>query len=166
MKKILKTLFAKIPHTTIVNCFGDKYLTRWYLFRRKSMGLFLHLFHRSDEDRAFHDHPWNFISLILWRGYHEHTDIRCTLCVGGLGYNAFSPVACPRCNGTEIERVKRRKYPGMILYRPAEWAHRVELLDGKPALTLILRFKNRREWGYHLATGWLSHDKWWSNNCE
>ena len=149
-----------------MNCFGDKYLTRWYLFLRKRVAIFLHLFHRSDEDRALHDHPWNFISLLLWRGYREHTTKRCPICVGGIGYNVFAPVPCPTCHGKEVVPSIKRKWPGMILYRPAEWTHRVELIDHKPALTLIIRFKGRREWGYHLPTGWLSHDKWWSANCE
>lgn len=161
MKKLLAKLIDKIPQTTIVNCFGDKYLTRWYLIRKKPFGLFLHLFHRSDEDRAHHDHPWNFISLIIWRGYWEHHTESCPMLkTGSHSYRCF------KCQGTGKVTTKKRKWPGMILYRPAEWAHRVELLDGKPALTLILRFRNRREWGYHMPKGWMSHVLWWKNNCE
>lgn len=134
---LLKRLLSKVPQTTIVNCERSEYLTRWYLFRTKPFAIFLHLFHRSDEDRALHDHPWTFVSIILWRGYYEHT-----------------------------AKGRKRYWPGMILYRPAEWTHRVELVDQKPALTLMLRFKGRREWGYHLTTGWQSHHEWWNRNCE
>lgn len=121
----------------IVNCQRDIYMTRWYLFRREKIGVFLHRFSRSDEDRALHDHPWSFITVILWRGYFEHTP-----------------------------KGSSRKWPGMMCWRPAEWRHRVELVDGKPAWTLVVRFKARREWGFWMPSGWIQWNKWWQNNCE
>lgn len=122
---------------TIFNCAGRPYLTRRFLFRTKWLTAMLHQFHCSDEDRALHDHPWSFITVILWRGYIERTD------AGG-----------------------KRKWPGMILYRPAEWRHRVELIDNKPAWTLVFHFRRRREWGYWLPTGWQHYQAWWNQNCE
>jgi hypothetical protein len=122
----------------IVNCARDPYLTRWYLFRREWLGVFLHLFHRSDEDRALHDHPWSFLTIVLWRGYRE-----------------FTPKGV------------RRIWPGMVLYRPAEWRHRVELIKGRSALTLVLRFRSRREWGFwEGGTRFVQWNQWWQQNCE
>lgn len=133
----LKRILSKIPHREIVNCDREKYLTRWYLFRSAPLALFLHLFHRSDEDRALHDHPWSFITIILWRGYRE-----------------FTPKGV------------HRKWPGMICYRPAEWRHRVELINEKPAITLVLRFRERRDWGFWEKTGFIKWNKWWQEKCE
>lgn len=63
------------------------YMLRWWLFGtsskpddhgdpkpRRPFGLsfYLHCFVRSDDDRALHDHPWNFASLILFGEYNEH----------------------------------------------------------------------------------------------
>ena len=161
--KILNWLFK---HKTVVNCDRQPYLTRWYVFRSAPVAIFIHRFHRSDEDRALHDHPWSFITFILWRGYVEHTDRPCSLCVGGAGYNVFFPARCPFCGGTEIERSLDRKYPGMICWRPAEWRHRVELVGGRPAWTLVVRFRERRIWGFWERTGFIAWNKWWQNNCE
>jgi hypothetical protein len=160
----------------IANCEGDPYLTRWFIIRTRLIGIFLHRFHRSDEDRALHDHPWTFISIILWRGYWEHTEkvFPCSSCAST--GRVFRDVAagtsvscCPVCEGTGIFHelpLRKRKWPGMILFRRAEHKHRVELVDKKEAWTLIIRFRRRREWGYHLETGWQHHAEWWKENCE
>ena len=46
-------------------------MTRYKLLLTRWGNLYLHVFHRSDEDRELHDHPWGFVSLILWGGYYE-----------------------------------------------------------------------------------------------
>lgn len=105
---------------------GDKaYLTRYSLFTCPLFSIYLHIFHRSDHD-VCHDHPWPFASLILWRGYIEETP-----------------------------KGRARKWPGFLLLRRAEWVHRVELVDEKPAITLLFIGKRCREWGFHLPEGWL-----------
>lgn len=46
---------------------GDLYLTRYFIWkpRNKKFGrIYLHHIIRSDHDRALHDHPWGFVSLI------------------------------------------------------------------------------------------------------
>ena len=160
----------------IKNCDGDPYLTRWHLFSSKWFTVMLHKFHRSDEDRALHDHPWSFISIMLWRGYYEHFEhnIYCSSCAGtGLadsGNEVCHPIVkCDNCEGTGIfhslPRCKR-KWPGMIFFRRAEWKHRVRLVDKKPAWTLVIHFRRRREWGYHMEDGWIHHANWWRQNCE
>jgi len=110
---------------------GDKsfpYLTRWILFRiNEWFAIYFHKFHRSDAE-DLHDHPWDFITIILWRGYNEVT----------FDKNIFN-------YGKDI-RITKRKYPGFILFRKAEHSHRVELINNKPAYTLVFRFKKRRDW--------------------
>jgi len=109
---------------------NNPYLSRFDLARWRGFVLRLHYFHRSDEDPEMHDHPWSFISLILVRGYIEET---------AKGY--------------------RRKYPGMILWRPASWAHRVILPKGRQSLSLVLTFPGRREWGFYTKDGWMHWKK-------
>lgn len=123
---------------------ADKpYLTRYTLVDTGRWQLCLHVFHRSDWTRDLHDHPWNFLSLILWGGYYEETP-----------------------NG-----VKKLYRPGQLLYRKAEHIHRVQLLckrDATPiekryekvnkeeltylprrkAVTLVLMSNRRRTWGF------------------
>ena len=101
----------------------DPYLTRWIILKFKWLGLYFHKFHRSDAE-DLHNHPWNFISIILWRGYNEQTF------AGNRGLN--------------IKRV----YPGSIIFRKSSHAHRVILIGGKPAYTLVIRFNDSRNWGF------------------
>lgn len=99
------------------------YLTRVILFQVASFAIYFHKFHRSDGE-DMHDHPWDFVSVLLWRGYVEQTP-----------------------SG------RKRKWPGMVLYRPANWVHRVELLNDKPAYSLVFHGPRIRSWGFHLKSG-------------
>lgn len=42
-------------------------LTRYFLLQTRWLGVYLHHLHASDDDRAMHDHPWTFVSLLLSR---------------------------------------------------------------------------------------------------
>lgn len=114
------------------------YLTRWVLLESRWLKIFLHVFHRSDHDRVLHDHPWAFLSVILWRGYLEET-----------------PTG------------KSRKWPGMILFRPAHWTHRVALVDGKPAVSLVICGPHQRPWGFYTPQGWIHWAEYFQTmGCE
>lgn len=142
---------------TIRGCESDgtadsPYLTRTSLLETRFGNVYLHYFHRSDRD-DLHDHPWNFVSVVLWRGYVEVTE--CPMCVG-IGYWAeghWPPeqMRCPMCEGSG--RLRSRVWPGMVLFRRAEHRHRVELVNGRPAVTLLLRGPYVREWASSLRAG-------------
>lgn len=115
--------------------YNKPYLTRYTLIERPTWQICLHVFHRSDYP-DFHDHPWDFWTLVLWRGYIEH-----------------------------LPSGKRRIWPGMILFRPATHAHWVELISDadypesgpvKPAITLVFMGRRKREWGFWLNKRWTS----------
>lgn len=103
------------------------FLTRYTLARFGRFGkLCLHVFHRSDMGDVAHDHPWSFVSLILWGGYWEHTP----------------------------DGKRRRKIPGMILVRPATWVHWTENC-GKVCISLLWMSDYHREWGFYTPDGWV-----------
>lgn len=118
---------------------GDVYLARWVLWgKRFGPGgkVFLHKFHRGDQDDALHDHPWPFWSLILWGGYWEET---------------LTGVADP---GTGVAVRQRRWHePGSLLRRPAEWLHRVVLPPGRHCWTLVWTGPKERSWGFLCRDG-------------
>lgn len=105
------------------------YLTRWTLIGSRmgppgSRCVFLHRFLRSDGDAALHDHPWPFVSVILFGGYWEHTADR-------------------------SGRVSRRWYgPGRVLCRSASHRHRVELPAGRDCWTLVFRGVKAKSWSF------------------
>jgi hypothetical protein len=89
------------------------------------------MWHRSDNDRALHDHVADNVSILLWGTYREW----------------FS-------HGWEPPRWHWR-LPLLPYFRRAETPHRVELLNDKPVWTLWMRGPPRREWGF-----WCSPTRW------
>lgn len=110
---------------------ADPYLFRWHWHRGRESAVFIHLFKRSDDDRALHDHPWASCSILLKGSYFEHTR-----------------------DGLFLRR------PGEIVFRRATDAHRIELLrdltTGRPqeVWTLFVVGKRVREWGFLCPQGW------------
>ena len=107
------------------------YLTRRTLFASPWRTVYLHQFHRSDEGTILHDHPWDFVSVILWGGYWEWT---------------------LRPDG---EQRREWIFPGEVLRRPANWAHRVEVNPGCLPWTLVIVTERKRKWGFHTPSGWV-----------
>jgi hypothetical protein len=113
---------------------GDVYMTRWFLVGGPvSAGrrVYLHFFHRSDHERALHDHPWPFVSLVLWPGYFEWT-------VG-----AGKVTHCTWYG------------PLSILRRRATWQHRVQVLSGRGCWTVVWIGRKERSWGFWCRRGWV-----------
>ncbi|QDP44170.1 hypothetical protein SEA_JUJU_54 [Gordonia phage JuJu] len=124
-----RRLLSGHPHQVIGGP-DNPYLRRWYLIPRNPLiNVYLHQFLRSDDDRALHDHPWWFVSLILRGGYYEHTKTG----------------------------VRWRGAPSLA-YRAATHRHRVELPGGpegsgrendeQPAWTVIVTGRRTRSWGF------------------
>lgn len=124
------------PHQVIGD--GTPYLLRWYVIPRNPVfNIYLHKFLRSDDDRALHDHPWWFVSLILRGRYDEVT-----------------------------AQGRKRRGAGSIAFRPAEWRHRVELLPDRAyeseasCWTLIVTGRRVRTWGFWCpGPGWIAGDR-------
>lgn len=112
---------------------GDDYLRRWWVMPRNAFAnVYLHEFRRSDDDRAQHDHPWTNSSYLLSGRYIEHTP-----------EGSFLRVA------------------GDFVQRPADALHRIELIDGHPAVSLFTTGPKVREWGFACPQGW----RHWSEFC-
>lgn len=71
MNWIDRILQRVLSHFVIRNKEGDPYMCRYRLLRLPAFRIFLHHILRSDEENELHDHPWAFVSLILWSGYLE-----------------------------------------------------------------------------------------------
>lgn len=114
------------PHFVV----GDPsrpYLLRWYVLPRNDwFNVYIHRFLRDDDDRAMHDHPWASVSLLLRGRYVEET------AAGRKEYRA-----------------------GSLVWRSAEYTHRVELPGGRPCWTLFVTGRRVREWGFHCPQGWV-----------
>ncbi|WP_235631105.1 hypothetical protein [Mycobacteroides abscessus] len=133
------------PHQPIGAEGEPPYLLRWYVIpRNRWLNIYLHKFLRDDDDRALHDHPWWFVSLMLWGQYVEVTD------------EGRSVRSAP-----EPWRLFWGDRP--LAFRRGTWRHRVELVpvathsnqfiarrDQRklPCWTLIVTGRRVRLWGF------------------
>jgi hypothetical protein len=85
----------------------------------------IHVIKSSDNDRASHNHPWPYITVILRGGYFEHR------------YDVGGVLVSSMWHG-----------PGSVLFRWSTSLHRLEVFNGEPATTLFITFKKRHSWGF------------------
>lgn len=93
----------------------------------------LHYWRNDDDDRANHDHPCWFWTLVLWGGYDD-----------------LQP-------GGSIDRL----HIGSIRFRPATHQHRVRL-RWRPTITLLITGPHDRKWGFWVNGKLMKRDKYFA----
>lgn len=105
----------------------NAYMRRWWIVPRNELqNVYLHQIIRDDDDRALHDHPWANTSVLLIGRYREITP-----------------------TGEFVREA------GSIVHRAAEDAHRLELIDGEPCVSLFFTGPKTRDWGFLCPNGWV-----------
>lgn len=122
----------------IIGGHEDPYLLRWWLIpRNRIFNVYLHKFLRSDDDRALHDHPWCWCSILLRGSYLELTDLENRR---------------PGETGWRVKRLSR----GSIRFHRAVFAHRLVLEPAAATCwTLFITGPRVRDWGFHCPQGWV-----------
>lgn len=164
------------------------YLRRFYVWEKRwcPFRIFIHKIARSDDDPDPHDHPWNFLSLILKGGYVDQSYAFTTL-DGDPG-----AMFTRRHRGTDTDfewktvdpldktgnitpwhhevEGKRGGYTimepvpaGSIVYRPATHIHRVILAGDQPSWSLVFGGRTRRAWGFVKEGMWVFWRKYLNN---
>lgn len=114
-------------------------MIRYYLSPRIfGVRLVLHKFLRSDNDRAYHDHPWNYISWI----------------VAGEGYWENQPDGSYWRPRWSIQ--KRSKYHKHWVGIFTKGVFSIK----SPVWTIALLYGKRRDWGFWTDKGWIVSDKY------
>jgi hypothetical protein len=75
-------------------------MIRYILLSTRWFGVYLHHLLRSDYDRAFHDHPWGFVTFLISGSYTEHRPNGQTTYSSPL----FSCVPLNGCTGSNLKR--------------------------------------------------------------
>jgi len=144
------TLFERIADT-IIRCASRRmpdfiigghenpYLLRWWLIPRNQLfNIYLHKFLRSDDDRALHDHPWIWCSVLLRGSYVEWSK--------------------PRPGSPLLAHVERFD-AGSARFHRARYAHRLVIDRNVTCWTLFITGPRVREWGFHCPQGWIPWQK-------
>ena len=124
MQEWARALMASRPADFVI---GNDYLRRWWVIPRNPWcNVYLHDIRKSDDDRAFHDHPWTNWSFLIEGGYIEHTPM-----------GSFERKA------------------GDFVMRGANQFHRLEVPEGGSAISLFITGPKVREWGFACPQGWV-----------
>lgn len=111
---------------------NEPYLERYYLLLKKRnrlpFNIFLHKFLKGDVDEHLHDHPWNYITIVLKGGYWEITP-------NGKYWRGAGHIR--RCTATSM--------------------HRIELEPGVDCWTLFIPGIRKREWGFDVDGLWTHY---------
>lgn len=114
---------------------GKPYLSRLRMIQTPFFSVYLHKIHQHDVDPDLHDHPWSFISIVLWGGYIEMRP---------------DPLYITRA-------VSSKRGFLSVGYRRAEDLHRIIELSRYPTWTLVFTGPRRRKWGFSTPTGWVNY---------
>ena len=107
----------------------EPYLTRWIVYRRRNgAGLYVHRF-IGDDSADSHDHPKHFTSIGICGSYDEEV---------------FEPE----------HRWVHHRAPWFRSFPPSH-RHRICLIDGEPAWTIVKVGPEIRTWGFYTPTGWV-----------
>lgn len=120
---------------------GDLYLHRRRIVQTPAFGVYVHRIYREDFDRHPHDHPWQFVSVILRGGYWERVHEAAPLADGR--------ILMDRVNLTG--RLVYRRRGSVHLHRYSR-AHRITKV--KPGtISLVVVGRRRGGWGFWTAEG-------------
>ncbi len=142
-----KSRIKFLRRRVIENERGEPYMIRLTLFSCPLFAIFLHKILLSDSDRELHDHPWPFVTFILWGRYTEHVPADQQF----IGFDEYG----------EMITKSIWQWRWWPIWHRAKDCHRIELdIDYakrcyKPVYTLFIHGPRCREWGFHTPQGWV-----------
>lgn len=127
---------------------GKVYLDRWGLQAPRIGGIFLHRMDAPDPGLDLHDHPWTFLSIILWGGYIEER----ALCRSAPLLAHAAEVLDDKI--PRGETVERRRWLSWRVMR-LDQCHRITALTRPRVWSLVIVGPYRRSWGFYLPRGYI-----------
>ena len=122
---------------------GDNvYLDRLSLITTPWFSIKLHRIYRPDQQRDLHDHPWNFLSIVLRGEYVE--DVPCL-------HKVYAQKAY-----REVRHIR------WFNWKKAEDLHAISWVSRSPVWTLVVTGPRRRVWGFFVEKlkQWVAWDKY------
>lgn len=133
---------------------GRVYLDRWGIEWKRLGGIFLHKMEAPDPGVDLHDHPWTFLSLILWGGYTEER-IETRLAPNAAQVAETWKQVQPRGTwaSTRGDTVHRNRLSLRVMR--LDECHRITWLNRPTSWSLVIHGPNRRTWGFYLPAGYM-----------
>lgn len=120
-------LFKKVKE--IKSKDGVVHFRRWRILYTPWFKINLHGIYKHDEDKHLHNHPWNFLSIVLSGWYVEDIDGKLNL-----------------------------RYPGQIAKRTKKIFHKISSVCSKSVYTLNIMWGKQEVWGYQVDGKFIDHE--------
>lgn len=137
----------RTPYTHLQGADGSLYMARFWLrpYAPDGRGIAARVHHiaRADADRHLHDHPWNFVSVVLKGGYVEARPT-------SLDPDFEHESRAERCTLTE-------RRAGSVAFRRATDRHRIVSVQ-PDTWTLFITGPKLHTWGFFTPHG---KEYWW-----
>ncbi len=111
---------------------GELHFIRWEIFSIGNFSMNIHAIYKADEDRHLHNHPWNFMNIILKGSYIE-----------------LLP------NG----KVRLKTFLSTSI-RKADKFHKIGEVVSKSVYTLNFMWGKRKDWGYDVNGKFVQHEEY------
>ena len=108
---------------------GELHFKRWEILKTRWGSIWLHAIYKADADKHLHNHPWDFISVVLRGSYYEQTPLG-----------------------------NKKQYPGKINVRDGSEYHKILELVSPVVYTLFFASKPKRLWGYKVMGKFVDHE--------
>lgn len=127
------------------------YLDRWGVGHERIGRVFVHRMAAPDPGVDLHDHPWWFVSLVLWGGYVEQrADTRHAPTLAHLA---------EALGGNRTRGTVRYRRPWTVRTMRLDECHTITELLRPTCWTLVVGGPRRRSWGFYLPSGYMvEHD--------
>lgn len=121
---------------------GDLHFQRWRMlpFGLPWFNIYIHIIYKGSKDRYCHDHPWPFMSLVLWGGYTEQKR-------ENLGYVYDAEQDKNLLNVSEPV-LRERGFLNLAFMNKWDF-HNLHKLH-KTTVTLVVTGKRKGVWGFYL----------------
>jgi hypothetical protein len=124
-------LFKKVKE--IKSKEGVIHFRRWAIIQTERFSIYLHGIYKEDQDQHLHDHPWNFINIVLYGSYLEKV---------------------------KYKKEPNVRNPGNLVKRNGKDFHKIEKLLSPKIYTLMITGPRYRDWGYDVNGTWVDQESY------
>ena len=110
---------------------GKLHFRRWQIIKTPWFSIYIHGIYAADEDKHLHNHPWDYISMVLSGSYIEKTN---------KNINFLSLGTITKRNGNDY--------------------HKIYKLLSKSVYTLFIVGPVKRHWGYSVDGNHITHEEY------
>lgn len=127
-----KSVWRFMHFTTLLRPFNrpGAYMHRLQLIETPWFSVRLHVIRNHDEDKHLHDHPFSFVSFVLWGWYDE------------------------RRGDSYVQQVR------WFNKCPMHETHRIVAKSHRSVVTLVFTKGRARDWGYSVDGWWIQWQKY------